>query len=486
MKKSLIALCVLALLGQGFNAQAGPPIYYKLVVPLLFDGEIPRDVELVGAAVNEITRRKIGAEVELVPLLYSPSAINQDARKLAELALLEKQGKRFDVLPDALPGAAFIPLDDLLKSYGPDIARVVGARRLESAREGGALYGLPSVSDYVASAGLTMRRDVVERLGVDLGQIHTFEDVDALFAYVSRREPQLKMVCGYRTGSSFLSRFHLAKALGGSALDQSREDADKLVNYYATDSYRETVSLFRAWHQKGYVPENLALQNLSASLLVRAGELFSYFSAYKPGIEYEESLGCGMEMVSIPLMEPVITRASLSLQRWGISETCLNPGKAMMFLNLLYSDAELVNLLIYGVEGVHYAERADGTIGYPPGVTQRTAGYQNQQPWLFPNQLLSRVWMGNDPLVWEKTRAYNDSAAFHPLLDFAFDDSAVAAEHKALSAIAARYAYGLETGQLDVDLYLTLMLTEMKAAGADRVLQAAQAQFDDWRKGALP
>ena len=56
----------------------------------------------------------------------------------------------------------------------------------------------------------------------------------------------------------------------------------------------------------------MSFQNINASSLVRAGELFSLITVYKPGIEQEVSNSCGMEMVTIPLMEPVVSNYSYS------------------------------------------------------------------------------------------------------------------------------------------------------------------------------
>ena len=216
---------------------------------------------------------------------------------------------------------------------------------------------------------------------------------------------------------------------------------------------------------------------------MQAGELFAYFCAYKPGVEYEESMSSGRDVVVASLMEPVITRRSLDSSRWGISQSCLNPGKAMQFLNLLYTDSDLVNLLIYGIEGEHYVRLPDGTIGYPDGVDAGIVGYCNTVPWVLPNQLLSYVWHGNDPDVWKETEVFNKTARVSEVIGFTFDPGPVRQENDALNGIVRNYNYGLETGQLNPDVYLPKMLKEMEEAGVERVIAEAQRQYDLYLEG---
>ena len=465
---------------SGQRAWAERPIYAKLTIPLFFDLEISPDVEQVNEEVNRITREEIGAEVRLIPVLYF-SGLNTDLRRQAELELLSKEGIAFDLVNDALPACPLRPLEDLMAAYGQDILPVVGEKWLAFYRQAdGHIYKLPSVSDYVASEGISMRRDILDKYGLDAGEIRSLSDLDALFSRLHALEPDLKLICGYRTGQAVFNRAIQARLVYGTVFCPAKNDPTELVNYYASEEYREIIGYARKWYEAGYMPGDMALANLTASNLVQAGELFAYSSAYKPGIDYESSLSCATQMVAVPLMKPQITPSSLALRYWGIAEGCANPGKAMQFLNLLYRDARLVNLLLYGIEGTHYQALEDGTIDYPQGVTRDTVGYLNTMPWLLPNQLIAHVWSGNDPELWSQTRAYNQSAAPSQVLGFSFVPKSVKEENDRLNEIVGRYAYGLGSGQLDPQVYLPQMLEEMEKAGLRAVQSQIQSQFDIW------
>ena len=452
-----------------------------LTMPVLYATEIPRDIDLISDAVSQLAQRKIGVSVELIPVLYSTAASSQDQLRQSELELLEKQGIVFDILPSLIQDGTFLPLDDLLETGGRDIIDLIGEKRLDLMRENGVLYELPSVSDYLSSFGLTMRRDIVEKYHIDLSSLQTLEDIDQMFARISSGEPDLYMVSGYRTKMGFVSRLKAMQIAVEPFCSRSSQNPDLLENYYATEEYEQMVSLFYQWNQAGYIPEHLFLQSIEASSLVKGGVLFSYFSPYKPSIEYEETLSCSQEMISIPLTDPLITSASIDITaHWGINSTCQNPEKAMELLNLLYTDEELINLLSYGIENRHYTLQEDGTIDYPAGVTADSCGYQNTQSWLLPNQYLSLVWSGNDPDLWEKVKVYNTSAAYSDTIAFSPDTSSYESELANINVILNTYTNGLESGQLDPSVYLPRMLAELEEAGSQKVLQEIQKQFDDW------
>lgn len=475
----LFLLIASALKISACNALTAEPIYARLVVPFFCSAEIPRDMDLIEEELNRITRKKIGAEIDLIPLLALADQ-EPDARRKAELNLLEKEDIFFDLFCDELRGyeERAIPLEGLLKEYGRDILAVMGDELLNKLCIDENIYTLPSVSDYVISEGISMRKDIVEKYNIDLSQIHSAQDLTPVFEIVRKNEPDMSAICGYSTHRAVLSFEINAERIQGCVFSLG-EDGE-LVNYFATDTFRELVELVHSWYLNGFVGFGMSMQNLEASALVSSGELFSYTTSWKPGIEQEVSINCGMEMVTIPLMEPVISNLSSTMRYWGITQNCKNPGKAMQFLNLLYSDSEVANLLAYGIEGVHYTFREDGTIGFPDGVTTQTCGFVNTMPWLLPNQLITLVWERYSIDLWEQLDEYNRSAAISELVGFAFDDSAVAAENAGLNEIVDEYYYGLTSGILDPDIYLPQLLEEMEDSGLETVLSEAQRQYDQW------
>lgn len=65
------------------------------------------------------------------------------------------------------------------------------------------------------------------------------------------------------------------------------------------------------------------------------------------------------------------------------------PEAAMKFLNLLYGNEELVNLLAYGIEGEHYVKTEDGKIAYPEGIDPSISKYRGDQSYMYGNAMLT-------------------------------------------------------------------------------------------------
>ena len=468
----IFRIAVFACVGQGSKVLAQEEAI-TLNVMIRYDFEIPDDFEMVAKKADEMVWEKIKVHVNFIPVL----PLTQEN----ERTMAEKQGIIIDVASKIAGDFTYQKLDELLPLYGQDILEIATEQEIENTKQNGHLYTLPSKADYAASAGIAMRKDILEKYEIDPNSIATLEDVDNLFAFLCEREPDLIMTSPLWTQSGFLLRYRFFDSIPNSIFDFTREDGE-LVNFYETEQYRSWISMFRKWYEQGYLPEELPLQNIKGSEMVKAGKLFSYFCACKPGIEWEEGVSSGQEMVIVPLLETYITNASVRISPWGITQECRHPKEAMKFLNLLYSDDEFVNLLIYGIEDIHYEVLEDGTIDFPEGVTADNSGYYPNMGWSFPNQMLSYIWNGNDPDLWEKTQKFQQEAETAESTGFCFDEENIKEKNEQLNEIAQKYTYGLETGMLDPDIYLPRMLSEMEQAGTEEVKEEIERQYQVWKE----
>ncbi|MBO5197805.1 MAG: ABC transporter substrate-binding protein [Lachnospiraceae bacterium] len=111
-----------------------------------------------------------------------------------------------------------------------------------------------------------------------------------------------------------------------------------------------------------------------------------------------------------------------------------NPERAMMVANLIYSNAELYQLLIYGIEGTHYTTNTDGTITVPENKT-----YTGPSNWTVGTCANS---LATDPAkLTQYTDAYEleQTAVANPLAGFSFDTTNLQTEAANLKAVRAEY-----------------------------------------------
>ena len=152
----------------------------------------------------------------------------------------------------------------------------------------------------------------------------------------------------------------------------------------------------------------------------------------------------------------------------------------MQFLELLYTDPVVSNLLCYGVEGVHYQmlDAANGVIGYPEGASRATSPYSIFRNYALGNEFNTYVWEGWPVDLWRQVQENNERSARSHAYATPLDTSAVAAEVEQCSAIAERYTELLLAGVGDVDEVLDAFNQELHAAGIDRIIAEKQRQID--------
>ena len=151
----------------------------------------------------------------------------------------------------------------------------------------------------------------------------------------------------------------------------------------------------------------------------------------------------------------------------------------MKLLNLFYTDSDIMNLLCYGVEGIHYKKLPDGHITF--------ADEKNRNPflnhaWSKPNQFISAVWEGTPLDVWEELRRFNETAIQACDVGFNFDISEVETEYAVVAEIYDTYKVLLENGMVNPEEGLTKMLREMREAGIEDILTVERQQFAHWRE----
>ena len=158
------------------------------------------------------------------------------------------------------------------------------------------------------------------------------------------------------------------------------------------------------------------------------------------------------------------------------------PDKAIQFLNLLNSSAELTNLLEYGIEGEHYEVNPDGTIN-----TEKNANY-NQNNWLmfgdynkmpFSEVLVGPTGLSPDAFK-EGKQKWNDNTVLSPGYGFSFDPTSVKTEIAALDAVTEQYEKVIGNGTVDTDSLVKKFNDALYAAGLQKVMDEKQRQLDAW------
>ncbi|SEU23670.1 ABC transporter substrate-binding protein [Paenibacillus sp. NFR01] len=461
-------------------AQGGA--YDKLVM-IFPSGNVPKDLPAVQEKLNAYLRDKIGAELEIKPIDMS---IWWD-----RTGLMFASGQQVDLMftagwmrfGDEVAKNHFIALDELLDQYGQGIKEILPPSILEAGKLNGHIYGIATNKEFASSKGLVVRADLVQKYGIDLTKIKALEDFGPVFAAIKRNEPDLVplQVRADRSPFTLLMQYGLFDMLGegAGALDRS-SGSTKVVNIVETPQYLKYAKLMYAWNRAGYLNSDASTTKDNEFEAVKAGKAFAYAESLKPGFDNQASRDVGMPMKTVAITSPYATTADMTSAMFAITRTSRHPQKAMQVLELLFTDPYALNLLDWGIEGEHYVKKSDTIIAYPPGLDARSVGYNLNLPWMFGNQLNSYLWEDEAPGLWEAYRAFNEGAEKSQALGFVFNPDPVKSEIAACNNVDREFSAAINTGVQDPDKIIGMYRSQLRAAGADKVIAEKQRQLDAW------
>lgn len=467
---------------QNDTASKLAPYHLIMAFPI---GTAPKDLPDVQAAMNDYLKKQINATIELRPIDMSVW--------LDKTNLMFLSNEQFDLmftsswlyLAQEVAKKQIIPLDHLLQQYGQGIINTLNPAYIENGRVKGSIYGVLTNKEFASTKGIVMRKDLVDKYNIDLSGIRTLEDFHPVWQIIKAHEPdmvplQVKFDRSPLTVLPGYGHFDMLDSSGGPGVIDRDSQTMKVINLYETPTYLRYAKIMHSWFKAGYINKDGSTTRQEEFEAVKAGKAFAYAQSMKPGFDTQESRNTGFPMVTVELTKPYTTTGDVTSAMFAIPRTSQNPERAMMFLNLLYTDKYLLNLLNWGIEGKHYVKKTDNLIDYPPGETAKTIGYNLNLPWMFGNQLNSYIWPNDNPDLWETYRVFNQSADKSPALGFVFDPDQVKNEVIACMNVLQQYTGALNSGEFDPNLILPALLNALHNAGAQKVIQEKQRQMDAW------
>lgn len=437
------------------------------------------DCELVSEAASAITIPKYNTTIKVIRYGYGSYAEQQN--------LMLASGEKLDLMASfaLTPGTGanngqILALDDLLATDGKDLLAQIPESDWLCTSIDGKIYGVRNNKELATGYGYAVLTSVMDSIGVDASTIKTEEDFNALLEKVKAAYPDMWPIASDNGTCGWFNEYY--DELGGDfgILEDCTTDSTTVVNRFATESWYNTIEQRYQWVQKGLMMPDGSTVSESANKLIGAGKVFSRYINTKPGIEGEVKADAGVDVTVIPMTSSFSCTSHLS-NMWYIPWQSEQPARAMQILNEIYTNAELSNILINGVEGVHWTliDEANGVIDYADGVTAASTGYA-PAAWSWPNELITYVWNGVSPTVWSETIAYNENAINSPAKGYTWNNANVLSEIAACNNVCAKYKNALECGELDPAVYVPMFLDELQKAGVDTIIAEKQAQLDAW------
>lgn len=483
----LIALAVFLLAGcTHFDPQEqtvpGEPATHIIVTMPVLEGTDLRGLPQVQEAVNAITVPEIGVEVEFKTLLAQNSPTEYPnsimAGKQIDLMLLNNENIKGYVEQEML-----LSLDELLDRCGQDLQKLKEnfVQLYDGAVLNERIYGLRIPSDQLGVCGaLWVDPELLKQVSFhyEPEKIYTLAELDVLFSRLKAAYPeayplgQITNNYGFSTSPFFLGIAWDNLTASDPAALVVGSDSRELVNFYETDAYRNWIEYMRKWYLAGYIYPDSAITTASSIGLYRAGVVLSIPHTGSPGMLNE--IATGKPVVPLRLSPICLGRSGRTGIFWTVPVTSREPEAAVKFLNLMYSDERIVNLLSWGIPGRDYEVNDAGI------VTTLDSCLYSSALGVFGDQRLRYEQYGEALRQERAAFAAQAVPVNFQYAGFDFDSSALVQETLEIDRIESQYVKLLEAGCVDLDTAYPEFIQKLYDAGLQRVIDEKQRQFDAW------
>lgn len=371
--------------------------------------------------------------------------------------------------------------DNLLQSRGQDIITLFGDL-IETGEVNGQQLAIPAKTLNATAKGFLYNKTMADQYNIEIPEQADLDDLEAALYAIKEANPD---VMPFIAGGELNYLFWLqgyenfgSQASYGAIMDPDKEL--KVENLYATEMFREYCLRMHKWRVDGLQPGDPTDTNSAQSYLA-AEQLFVNVSDVNERVKVEYGAQVSFEYGWTELVGPKITNSSVTEYMWGIASNSERPDKAMDFLNFLYSNADVANILKYGLEGANY-DFADGSdtiivtnntylpIFYQAGDTEK---------------MLVQSPAGDDFI--KKNLEMEEVAEISPICYYMFDDTEYQTESSVIYSTILEYLPRLQNGICESEEETIALIDEfnqkLSASGIDDVIAANQAQLETWLAG---
>lgn len=358
------------------------------------------------------------------------------------------------------------------------------AKYWPAAKVNGKTYGVLNYQIYAIGRGVNFKKDLADKYALDTSKIKKFADITPFLDQVKQGEPG---VTPFMASGTVPAMYELFDNETGMTVDQVQGNsvnplgihtADKSLKVYdllESPEFMAQAKMFRDWYQKGYIRKD-ATSLKDGGAEAKTGKYAVMTGGYGPGSETNNSTNLGFPVVQGKIAPQFVNTGAVIAAMTGINKNSKNPERAMMLLDLLFSDKDLYNLFVYGIEGTHYTKVDANTV-----EIVKDSAYNPGNAWEFGSWFNAYVQKGQPADTWDQMKKANNDSIASPLLGFLYNADTMKKENAQINAIMNEYLPIIYTGTQDPEKTIPQLITKLKAAGLDALTTDAQKQIDDWK-----
>lgn len=497
-KRLLAVFCMVALLVSGLiacssakpnrsneeaptpNAQQTPsdsdsssqPAETPTLVWWTVGGQVPSNFDKAIQAMNEYTAEKIGVKIDIKVASWGDwdTKINTIVNTGEPFDIMFTNGGKYN---QQVAMGAFADLTELVQNETPELYRFIPEMVWDGTKIDGKIYSVPTYKDSSLTQYWVFDDKYVQKYEIDINKNKTFADLDETFRLMKTGEGKsfypLQIT---REGMNGFFNGYDDLTLGLAPMGVKADDASrKVISVLEQPDVMENLKRMHQWYKAGII-------NPDAPIKGEPDKGSPFFSAQAfPGAEANWQVSNGIEKYNmVQNFGPIYTTSTIQGSLNAISANSPYKKEALKYLQLVNTDPKLRNMLAFGEPGIDYVNIKGEKVVERKTDTWPLAAYT--QGTFF----VMAVTKGAPEDQWDQVRKLNDEAFSSTALGFALDISKLTTEVANTKAVWDKYRYELLTGASDPEKVVPNIVSEMKAAGMDAIMKAAQEQIDTYFK----
>ena len=456
---------------------------YEVAIENVTLGAEYPDTAAVEEAINAITVPAINCKVKIVNYHIADHA--------TKVSLAVAGGDKLDLINTGLTTSlstlvsdgVVIAMDDLLNERGKDLLAKEG-NLVKATTVNGEIYAVPASLYPSKSVGIGYNQSMADEYGITVPENVTLDQLTEIGAKLKAANPDVYLTTQADGSLTSLNVYNDLEAFGGDLSYGAVFDplnSTTVVNAYASEQYKHYCEVLKSWKDLGYMPADSLTNGQNGQDVFNAGQAFFQWISVSPSSE-QVVAGKGLSFTETLVATTPNTLSTAAVQEfaWGITSSSERPDKAMDFLNFLYTNADVANLLQNGLEGKEYTKVSDNVIKYADGVDASNLGYGRIFT-QFGDAVQQFQFEPATESFHDDLKAFAAGAQESKTLGYVFDTENVATEIAAVASVVSEYRPVLETGMAD-DVTATLdeFNAALKDAGIDTIIEENQTQLDAW------
>ncbi len=351
----------------------------------------------------------------------------------------------------------------------------------------GGIYGFPTYRVYGMTVYAEARGDLLDELGLadKFENMTTWSEYEEIIAALQEANPDYYGICGKQAvgynagvlwhGDAFADAI-LYDTLGDGVAVLYSDAEGKVGSMYEQPDYIAWMERVAKWAEEGMLYPDNAITIEGPNELIKQEVALSAIQQSEVGAQVTWSAEIGKPVLAKPLTNMILDTSCILKFSMGVPVTSQNPEAAMKFANLMCTNADVMNLLNWGIEGEDYVVKESGEAAFPEGVAAGESGVYHSADFIAGNYFICYPWDGNGGNFREEAAAYQKEFQVSPFLGFNVDTANMTDLIAALSSVQNEYDAPIRCGGY-TESYYQEFLEKMNAAGMQEYVQAAQEQL---------